>query len=549
MQRLLVTQHPTMGREFAAQVNFLSGELIRQLAPFTQAVRELMIAADKRKAIYLLHQQGMGVREIARHLDISPTTVKTIIDQKGQMPLTIRKDKLHVDPQLLGALYRDCKGHAQRIYEKLNEEHGIAIGYSTLTQLLREHGFGTQLSKRCHQVDDAPGEEMQHDTSPYQVRLGSTSVKVQASLIYLRYSKVRYLKFYRYFKRFTMKCFLHEALLFWGYAEKICIIDNTNLARLKGIGKNAVIVPEMASFAKPYGFRFVCHEKGHANRKAGNERGFYTVETNFFPGRHFENLQDLNRQAFQWTTQRSANRPTGRTNIIPAKVFEYEKQYLKKLPAYIEPPYQVHERGTDQYGYMVFKANYYWVPGTERPDVKVLEYSDHLMVYQRRKLLGRYRLAPDGVKNEKIEKARNIIFLGPTGIGKTGLATAFLMHAVEKSYSGRFITFPDLVERLYQSVADHTEAKIIKEMTGYDCLLIDELGYIEVDPMQVSLFFTLMHKRKTTMITSNLGFSKWGSFLKNNQLTAALIDRLTENSHVINMKNCVSLRTKLDLTV
>lgn len=361
-----------------------------------------MITADKRKAVYLLHQQGMGVREIARHLDISPTTVMKIIDQKGEMPQTIRKDKLHVDPQLLASLYRDCRGRAQRIYEKLNEEHGIAIGYSTLTQLLREHGFGAQRSQRCHQVDDAPGEEMQHDTSPYQVRIGSTLVKVQASLIYFRYSKVRYLKFYRHFKRFTMKCFLHEALLFWGYAAKVCIIDNTNLARLKGTGKNAVIVPEMMSFAKPYGFRFVCHEKGHANRKAGNERGFYTVETNFFPGRHFENLQDLNRQAFQWATQRSANRPTGRTNIIPAKVFEYEKQYLKKLPTYIEPPYQVHKRGTDQYGYMVFKANYYWVPGTERPDVKVLEYADHLMVYQSRKLLGRYRLAPDGVKNEKI---------------------------------------------------------------------------------------------------------------------------------------------------
>jgi len=146
-------------------------------------------------------------------------------------------------------------------------------------------------------------------------------------------------------------------------------------------------------------------------------------------------------------------------------------------------------------------------------------------------------------------KNRNIIFLGPTGVGKSGLSTAFLMHAIEKGFSGKFITFPDLVERLYKSVADHTEAKVIREFAGYDCLLIDELGYIEVDPVQVSLFFTLMHKRhkrKTTLITSNLGFSKWGSFLNNNQLTAALIDRLTENSHVINMKNCVSLRTKLD---
>jgi DNA replication protein DnaC len=104
------------------------------------------------------------------------------------------------------------------------------------------------------------------------------------------------------------------------------------------------------------------------------------------------------------------------------------------------------------------------------------------------------------------------------------------------------------VEILYQSVADHTEAKILKMFESYDCLLIDELGYVETNPVQVGLFFTLMHRRhkkKSTLITSNLGFDQWGSFLKNNQLTAALIDRLTENSHVINMNNCQSLRARL----
>jgi DNA replication protein DnaC len=146
-------------------------------------------------------------------------------------------------------------------------------------------------------------------------------------------------------------------------------------------------------------------------------------------------------------------------------------------------------------------------------------------------------------------KCRNIIFIGPTGVGKTGLATAFLIHAINNGYNGRFITFPDLVERLYQSIADHTESKVIKKFVAYDCLLIDELGYVEVEPVQVGLFFTLMHKRhkqKPTLITSNLGFAQWSSFLKNDHLTAALIDRLTENSHVLNMKNCLSLRPKLD---
>jgi len=148
-----------------------------------------------------------------------------------------------------------------------------------------------------------------------------------------------------------------------------------------------------------------------------------------------------------------------------------------------------------------------------------------------------------------MRKYQNIILVGPTGTGKTGLATAFLIHAIENGYNGRFVLFPELVEMLYQSVADHSEAKIIKTFCSYDCLLIDELGYVEVEPVQVGLFFTLMHKRhktKTTLITSNLGFAKWGSFLKNDHLTVALVDRLTESSYVINMKNCSSLRPKLD---
>jgi hypothetical protein len=83
----------------------------------------------------------------------------------------------------------------------------------------------------------------------YQVPLGGARTRIIASLLYLRYSKRRYLKFYRAFNRFAMKCFLHEALMHWGYSARQCIIDNTNLARLRGSGSRAVIVPEMASFA------------------------------------------------------------------------------------------------------------------------------------------------------------------------------------------------------------------------------------------------------------------------------------------------------------
>ena len=161
----------------------------------------------------------------------------------------------------------------------------------------------------------------------------------------------------------------------------------------------------------------------------------------------------------------------------------------------------------------------------------------------RKKIMSLY----DGL--DYMEKKQNIILLGPTGCGKTGLATSFLLHAIDQGYRGYFTSFANLVAELYTSMADRSESKVIRKYVAYDCLVVDEVGYVEVEPAQVGLFFTLMqkrHKNKPTLLTSNLGFSDWSSFLKNKHLTAALIDRLTENSHVFNMRTCETLRGTLN---
>jgi len=360
-----------------------------------------MIATDKRKAIFLLHQGGMTASEIARKLGVSRNTVQVIIRQGGVRPPRVRTDKKRLDEELLRRLYHQCQGRVARLHEKLVEEEGIAVCYSTLTQMLREMGISTPQKTRCQQVPDEPGLEMQHDTTVYQVELAGRRTKLVASLIYLRFSKRRYLKFYRAFDRFKMKCFFHQALMFWGYSARQCIIDNTNLARLRGLGSQALIVPEMEAFAREYGFFFRCHARKHPNRKAGEERSFWFVETNFLPGRTFANLEDINRQAFEWSTARLDHKPQGRVQLIPAKTFEHECPYLLQLPAHLPAPYRDHHRGTDQYGFTAFGVNYYWVPGTKREDVKLLEYDDRLKIYQHGQCLAEYPLPPDGVKNQK----------------------------------------------------------------------------------------------------------------------------------------------------
>ena len=360
-----------------------------------------MIDQDKRKAIYQLHLAGTSQGQISRQFHVSPRTVRTIIRQQGALPQTVRKDKIHVDPDLLRRLYRECDGWLQRVHERLVEEEKVQVSYPTLTRRARELGLGQPVSARCAHVPDEPGVEMQHDTTVYQVELAGQRTRVIASLLYLRYSKRRYLKFYRVFNRFAMKCFLHEALMFWGYAAQQCVIDNTNLARLRGSGKQAVIVPEMAAFATRYGFTFLCHALRHPNRKAGEERSFWIVETNFLPGRSFQSLEDLNQQAREWATVRLEHRPQGKARLIPAKAFEHECHALTKLPTQLPAPYCPYERGTDEYGYVAVEGNYYWVPGTKREDVKVLRYADHLMIYRQRTLLAEYPLPADGVKNAR----------------------------------------------------------------------------------------------------------------------------------------------------
>jgi hypothetical protein len=322
------------------------------------------------------------------------------------VPSCRRSDRIEIPEDELQALYTECDGWIKRVHERLTEERKYDISYPTLTRMLREMGISKSVKGRCERVEDVPGGEMQHDTSPFRITVGGVRGTYVASMIYLRYSKRRYLRFYRHFRRFDMKCFFHEALTYWGYAAPECIIDNTNLARLSGAGASARIHPEMEAFAKQYGFVFRCHAIGHANRKAGEERGFYTVESNFLPGRHFESLEDLNRQAFIWATERMYKRPLTAAKIISSEYFEQEKWLLAEVPKGLPAPYLPMTRIVNQYGEVHVDANFYWVPGEGRGEVKVLVYADRIEIYRGREHLCGYKRPPEGVKGEHFPEGR-----------------------------------------------------------------------------------------------------------------------------------------------
>jgi transposase len=359
-----------------------------------------MIEEHNREVVRRLFEQGKAKKEIARFLGMSVKTVRNILEHPAGAERR-RSDKILVDGDLLRQLYHRCEGYAQRVYEILREEYHIPIGYSTLTRLLQQYGIGRKSPERDERHPDLPGAEMQHDSSVYTVLLGDKPRKVICSGLYYRYCKMRYPIFYFRFDRFRLKCFFHEALSYYGYAAKLCIVDNSSLVVLYGSGENAVFHPEMLSFAKQYGFEWKAHRLRHANRKAGKERDFLTLGTNFFPGRRFSDLEDLNRQAFQWATERFAGRPLSRTRLIPRELFEEEKPFLLKLPPSIEPPYQQHHRSVDSYGHVALESNYYWIPEGVRGTVCLIEYPKNIVIYQANRKLVDYPLPPAELKNQQ----------------------------------------------------------------------------------------------------------------------------------------------------
>jgi DNA replication protein DnaC len=135
-----------------------------------------------------------------------------------------------------------------------------------------------------------------------------------------------------------------------------------------------------------------------------------------------------------------------------------------------------------------------------------------------------------------VAKAENIVFIGPTGVGKTGLASGLLLKALQSGYRGRFIRAQDLFDEMYASLADRSTRKLLSYLSRVDVLLIDEMGYLNLKPEQTNIFFKLMeerYRRHATIISTNLDYEEWHNFLGSKALVDALLSRLRHQCHTV----------------
>lgn len=135
-----------------------------------------------------------------------------------------------------------------------------------------------------------------------------------------------------------------------------------------------------------------------------------------------------------------------------------------------------------------------------------------------------------------VPRAENIVFIGDTGVGKSGLACGILRKALENGYRGLFIKAQDLFDEMYASLADRSSRNLINRLMRINVLLIDELGYLNLRPEQSNIFFRLMeerYRRKPTIITTNLIYDDWYNFLGNKHMVKALLSRLRHHCHTV----------------
>jgi transposase len=418
-----------------------------------------MIDQDLRDAILALKQRGLGIRAIARATRVSRNTVRSVLKSGATVSALLRHEICEPHLDLIRQLYATCKGNLVRVHEELAEKQ-IDVSYSALTSFCRRHGIGVAHKHPAGRYHFSPGQEMQHDTSPHDVKVGGKKRRLQCASLVLCYSRMIYAQCYPTYNRFWARSFLSEAITFLGGAAERCIVDNTSVIVIAGSGKDAVFAAELDALAERFDFSFSAHAVGDANRSARVERPFHYIENNFYPGRTFADLVDLNAQFRTWCEQKN---DTFKKHLQkkPTELYAVERPALKPLPAYIPEVYELCYRIVDIEGYVTLHSNRYSVPcellsrrlaiRLSKERVRIFDGLRVVAEHQRAEDSSRVRCTLDSHRKQKRwHHSRGIPeLLEERTLRRIAPELSDLVDAIRKRYAGRAVRPLRRLHRMY----------------------------------------------------------------------------------------------------
>jgi hypothetical protein len=341
-----------------------------------------MLDDATRNAILKLHAQGHGNRTIAKALGIARVSVRAVIASGViQAPALERVERAKPWREQILELHARFGGHLGRVHETLTAQ-GASLSYSALTAFCRRHRIGHTPKPPAGRYHFAPGQEMQHDTSPHRAQIGGVLTRVQTASLVLCCSRMIFFQCYPRFTRFECKVFLTEALVYFGGAAGECMVDNSNVIVASGSGASMIPAPEMAAFAERFGFRFIAHAIGDANRSARVEAPFHRIERGFLLGQEFADWAALNAAA-RTTCEVWNSKHSNKLHGSRRELFAVERPQLKPLPLHVPEVYQLHGRIVDPEGFVHVNRVRYSVPYTLiGRQLEVRETLDRIDVYQ-----------------------------------------------------------------------------------------------------------------------------------------------------------------------
>lgn len=138
-----------------------------------------------------------------------------------------------------------------------------------------------------------------------------------------------------------------------------------------------------------------------------------------------------------------------------------------------------------------------------------------------------------------IKAKENILFLGPPGVGKTHLAVSLGLEAISQGYKTYFITAQELILQLKKAEANGVLEKKLRSLVKPSVLIIDEMGYMVLDPEGAHYLFQVIsrrYERGPIILTSNKSFGEWGEVVGDTIIATAMLDRLLHHSRIFNLK-------------